>query len=398
MHAVTWQGKGNVEVREVPLPRIDQPTDAIVKVTSAAICGSDLHLYGPMAPFMRCGEILGHESMGIVEEIGSEVTQLQPGDRVVIPFNISCGDCWMCRRGLQSQCETTQVREQGTGAALFGYSQMYGAVPGGQADFVRVPHANYGPVKVPAEGPDERYLYLSDILPTAWQAARYAGVEEGSSVVVLGLGPVGQLAARSARLQGAEQVIGVERVGERIRVAASFGATVVDLNATSNVAEAVFDLTQGRGADAAIDAVGMEAHGNPISAGIVGLASSLPGPVGRFASSQVGIDRLAALHTAIEVVRRGGTVSLSGVYGGAIDPMPMLRMFDKQLTIKMGQANVRRWTDELLQLVDQHPAELDLEGLASHRLPLTDAPRAYRMFRDKTDNCLKVVLKPGATS
>ena len=395
MKALTWQGIEDVEVRNVPDPRIEQPTDAIIRVTSTAICGSDLHLYKVLAPYLTRGDILGHEFMGIVEQVGPQVANLQPGDRVVVPFNISCGHCWMCDRGLFAQCETTQNVEQGKGASLFGYTSMYGAVPGGQAELVRVPHADFGPVKVPTEGhPDERYLYLSDILPTAWQGVDYAQVPEGGSLVVVGLGPVGQLAVRAARHRGVQHVIGLDLVPERLALAQAHGATVVDLTHTKKPVEAIKDLTDGRGADSVLEAVGMEAHGNPVAAKIIAGASRLPGPLSRAAIENVGIDRLAALHLSLDLARRGGTVSISGVYGGMADPMPMMTMFDKGLTLRMGQCHVKRWTPELFDIVNADEDVLGVESLATHRLPLDEAPEAYKMFQTKSDGCLKVVLKP----
>ncbi|WP_068263630.1 zinc-dependent alcohol dehydrogenase [Janibacter limosus] len=394
MKAVTWQSPETLEVVDVPDPRIEEPTDAIVRVTSTAICGSDLHLYGVLAPYLQPGDVLGHEAMGIVEEVGSETGDLAVGDRVVVPFNIACGHCWMCRRGLQSQCETTQVREQAKGAALFGYSSLYGSVPGGQAEYLRVPQAQYGPVRVPQTGPDDRYLYLSDVLPTAWQAARYADVGGGDTVVVMGLGPVGQMAARSALQQGAERVIGVDLVDERLAMAAAHGMETVDARTVDDLASTVAEMTDGRGADRVIDAVGMEAHGNPVLERVIGATTRMPKPLARKAMETVGIDRLKVLHQCFDVVRRGGTVSLSGVYGGMADPMPMLTMFDKQVTVRMGQANVRRWTDELLEMVSRDEDVFDVEGLATHRVPLADAPEAYRTFRNKEDGCIKVVLTP----
>ncbi len=395
MKALTWHGIEDVRITEVPDPQIQEPTDAIVRVTSTAICGSDLHLYKVLAPFLSPGDVLGHEFMGIVEEVGSGVGNLAPGDRVVVPFTISCGHCWMCQRGLFAACETTQVREQDMGAALFGFTKLYGQVPGGQAELVRVPHADFGPVKLPHDGhPDERYLYLSDILPTAWQGVDYADVPEGGSLVVVGLGPVGQLAVRSAKLRGIEQVIALDLVGDRLRKAEAAGATTIDISKTKDLKKAVLDLTDGRGADGVMDAVGMEAHGNPVAEGVIGLTSKLPKPVARAAFENVGIDRLAALHTSIDLVRRGGTVSISGVYGGAADPMPMMTMFDKGITVRMGQCHVKRWTDELFEIANRPDDELGLETLATHRLPLEAAPEAYKTFQTKQDECLKVVLKP----
>ena len=396
MKALTWQGTDHVEVIDVPDPRIQASTDALVRVTSTAICGSDLHLYHVLGPYLDRGDVLGHEFMGIVEEVGPEAGDLRVGDRVVVPFNISCGHCWMCSRGLQSQCETTQVTEQGKGASLFGYTRLYGSVPGGQAEFVRVPQAQYGPIRLPHEGADERYLYLSDILPTAWQAVHFADVDPDDTVAVFGLGPIGQLATRIARHVGAERVIGVDLVDERLAAARAHGVETIDLRETPDAAEAIRELTHGRGADGVVDAVGMEAHGGPINtaAGFaVAATGKLPGPIARRATEAFGIDRLAALHAALLSARRGGTVSISGVYGGAADPLPMMDNFDRQLTIRMGQANVRRWTDELLALlVESDP--FDVDTLATHRLPLADAARAYEMFQNKKDGCLKVVLTP----
>ncbi|MGV8846982.1 zinc-dependent alcohol dehydrogenase [Tessaracoccus sp.] len=392
MKALTWHGLGDVRIEEVPDPRIQEPTDAIVRVTSTAICGSDLHLYGVLAPYLSAGDIIGHEFMGIVEEVGAGVTNLTVGDRVVVPFNISCGTCWMCQRGLFAQCETTQVREYDKGASLFGYTSLYGQIPGGQAELVRVPHADFGPIKVPEGLPDERFLFLSDILPTAWQGVVFADVEPGSTIAILGLGPVGQLAVRCAQEQGAGRVIGVDLVPERLDRARRLGADVLDLN-DGDVAAALKEMTAGRGPDSVVDAVGMEAHGNPVAAKIIAMASRLPKPLAQPAIEKAGIDRLDALHTAIDAVRRGGTVSLSGVYGGAIDPMPLMTMFDKGITMRMGQCHVKRWTADLLdRLVDSDPFGVD--DLTTHHLPLEKAPEAYRMFQEKSDGCIKVVLNP----
>ncbi|MFD4668485.1 alcohol dehydrogenase catalytic domain-containing protein [Lentzea sp. NPDC058450] len=334
MKAVTWHGKRDVRVEEVPDPRILQPTDAVVRVTSTGVCGSDLHLYEVLGPFMTEGDVLGHEPMGVVEEVGAEVTRLKPGDRVVVPFNISCGSCFMCDRGLQSQCETTQVTAQGKGAALLGYTKLYGQVPGGQAEYLRVPRAQYGPVKVPDGPPDDRFVYLSDVLPTAWQAVEYAEIPPGGSVAVFGLGPVGQMAARVAR----------------------HGATAVRF-----------------------------AHN---------LVSALPRQAGALLTEKAGIDRLSVLYAAIDSVRRGGTISLSGVYGGMIDPIPMMELFDKQIRLHMGQANVRRWVDDILPLLSGTDDPLGVDDFATHRLPLDEAPRAYEMFQKKLYGAQKVLLLP----
>jgi len=394
MKAVAWHGKRDVRVDTVPDPAIESTTDAIVRVTSTAICGSDLHLYEVMGPFMGEGDILGHEAMGIVEEVGPEVTHIAPGDRVVIPFNISCGDCWMCGQGLQSQCETTQVREHGSGAALFGYTKLYGEVPGGQAQYVRVPQAHYGPIKVPEGPPDERFLFLSDVLPTAWQAVEYASIPDGGSVVVLGLGPIGDMSCRIALQRGAGRVIGVDLVPERLARARARGADVLDLESHGDkIAEAVQEMTDGRGPDSVIDAVGMEAHGAPFGKLAQQMTSLLPDAVAARMMQKAGIDRLAALHLAIDLVRRGGTISISGVYGGMTDPLPMLTLFDKQIQVRMGQANVKRWVDDIMPLL-MNGDPLGVDGFASHALPLEQAPEAYEKFQRKEDGMVKVVLKP----
>ncbi len=396
MKAVTWHGKRDVRIDEVPDPRILEPTDAIVKVTATAICGSDLHLYEVLGAYLKTGDILGHEPMGIVQEVGSAVSNISVGDRVVVPFNISCGHCWMCERGLQSQCETTQVRDQHKGAALFGYTSLYGSVPGGQAEYLRVPQAQYGPIKVSQEGPDEKYLFLSDILPTAWQAVRYAAVPDGGTLVVFGLGPVGQFAARIGRHLGF-RVIGVELVPERRAMAERHGIETMDPTGIDDVPAALIELTGGRGPDSVIDAVGMEAHGSTgatvgkMAQAAVGL---LPDAVAQPLIEKMGVDRLTALQNAIGTVRRGGTVSVSGVYGGAADPMPMMDLFDKQIQLRMGQCNVRKWIDDLLPLVEDSADPLGVLDLTTHAVPLDEAPKAYKTFQEKTDGCIKVVLKP----
>ncbi|MDQ1040333.1 threonine dehydrogenase-like Zn-dependent dehydrogenase [Streptomyces sp. V3I8] len=394
MRALTWQGKRDVRVETVPDPRIEKPDDIIVRITTTGLCGSDLHLYELFGPFIDPGDILGHEPMGIVEEVGPEVTALAPGDRVVIPFNVSCRDCHMCDQGLQSQCETTQVRERGSGGSLFGYTKLYGQVPGGQAEFLRVPFGNRLPIKVP-EGPaDDRYVYLSDVLPTAWQAVDYAAIPPGGSVTVLGLGPIGDMAARIARHQGAGLVIGVDLVKERLTRASAQGVTCFDarMNGKDLVA-AVRDLTDGRGTDAVIDAVGMEAHGAPFAKAAQWVTGLLPDAVAQPMMEKAGIDRLGALYTGIELVRRGGTLSISGVYGGAVSPMPLLTMFDKQIQVRMGQANVWRWVDDILPLLtDEDP--LGVDTFKTHAMPLEDAPKAYAMFQAKEDGMVKTLLKP----
>jgi threonine dehydrogenase-like Zn-dependent dehydrogenase len=392
--AVTWQGKREVRVEDVPDPRIEEPTDAIVRITSSGICGSDLHLYEVMGAYIDPGDVLGHEPMGIVEEVGSEVTGIAPGDRVVIPFNISCGHCFMCDHGLQSQCETTQVREYDTGAALFGYTKMYGQVPGGQAEALRVPQAQYGPIKVPEGPPDDRFVYLSDVLPTAWQAVEYANVPEGGSLCVLGLGPIGEMACRVAQQHGVERVIGVDLVPERLARANAHGVETVDVEREDDLAGKLREMTGGRGPDSVIDAVGMEAHGAPIGKLAQTMAGYLPDAVAQKLMEKAGVDRLSVLHAAIEIVRRGGTISLSGVYGGAVDPMPMLQLFDKQVNLRMGQANVRRWIDDILPLVSGDDDPLGVDAFATHRLPLDQAPHAYEIFQKKQDGAFKILLQP----
>lgn len=300
----------------------------------------------------------------------------------------------MCRRGLFAQCETTQVTEHDKGARLFGYTSLYGSVPGGQAELVRVPHADFGPVKLPDNFPDERFLFLSDVLPTAWQGVEFADVGPDDTLAVLGLGPIGQMAVRVARHRGVGRVLAVDLVDERLEYARQWGAEVVDYRQGNDVAAALSELTDGRGPDAVLDAVGMEAHGNPVAGAMIAGAARLPKPVGRQAIDKIGVDRLDALYTAINAVRRGGTVSVSGVYGGAVDPMPLFTMFDKGITVRMGQCHVQRWTDELFDLANQTTDVLGLEDFATHRLPLSEAPDAYEMFRDKRDGCIKVVLHP----
>ena len=394
MKAVAWHGKRDVRVDSVADPAIDEPTDAIVKITSTAICGSDLHLYEVLGAFIDEGDILGHEPMGIVEEVGSEVRNISPGDRVVVPFNISCGSCWMCDRELYSQCETTQVREQDKGAALFGYTKLYGQVPGGQAEFLRVPQAHFGPIKVPDGPPDERFMFLSDVLPTAWQAVEYAAVPEGGTLAVFGLGPIGQMSARIGLQRGAGQVIGVDLVPERIEMARRHGVQVIDRNDVSDVPEAIKEMTGGRGADSVIDAVGMEAHGSPIGKLAQDAAALVPDSLARPMIQKAGVDRLSALNDCFASVRRGGTVSISGVYGGAQNPINMMQLFDKQLQLRMGQANVRAWIDDILPIVIDDSDPLGTEDLVTHKLPLDQAPRGYEIFQKKEDRAIKVVLQP----
>ncbi|ASO20346.1 threonine dehydrogenase-like Zn-dependent dehydrogenase [Actinoalloteichus hoggarensis] len=394
MKAVTWHGRRDVRVETVPDPVLREPDDVIVRVTSTGLCGSDLHLYEVLGPFLEPGDILGHEPMGVVEEVGSGVTAVRPGDRVVVPFNVSCGTCHMCAGGLHSQCETTQVRGAGMGGSLFGYTKLYGQVPGGQAEYLRVPFGNALPIPVPQGPADDRFLFLSDVLPTAWQAVEYADIPDGGSVVVLGLGPIGDMAARIALHRGAGLVIGVDRVPVRLARARGRGVHTIDLrDHDDDLADAVRDLTDGRGPDSVIDAVGMEAHGSPVAGIAQRLVGRLPAPVAQKLMQTAGLDRMHALYQAVDVVRRGGTISLSGVYGGMADPMPMLTLFDKQIRLHMGQANVHRWVEDLLPLLDDDDP-LGVDSFATHHVPLAAAPQAYEMFQKKQDGAVKVLFQP----
>lgn len=394
MRAVTWQGRRTMSVEEVPDPVLQRPDDVIVRITSTGLCGSDLHLYDPLTPFMEPGDVVGHEPMGIVAEVGQAVTALAPGDRVVVPFNVSCGTCWMCTQGLHSQCETTQNTEHGTGASLFGFSSLYGGVPGGQAEYLRVPFGNQLPIKVPADGPDDRYLYLSDVLPTAWQAVEYAGVRADDTLLVVGAGPIGDMCARIALLRGC-RVLVADPIPERVTRVAVFGAEPLPVtDGKEPVVEMVRQLTGGRGADAVIDAVGMEAHGSPLAESVSRAVEMLPVAMAAPVMRKSGVDRLAALHLALDAVRRGGTVSVVGVYGGAMDPMPLMEMFDKQIQLRMGQANVHRWQADILDLLTEREDRLCVESFATHHLPLEAAPQAYHDFREKRDGMVKVVFRP----
>ncbi len=394
MKALTWHGNEDVRVDTVPDPKIEEPTDAIVRITSTAICGSDLHLYSVLGMWIEEGDILGHEPMGIVEEVGTGVEHIAPGDRVVMPFNISCGNCFMCDRKLYAQCETTQVKEYDKGAALFGYTKLYGQVPGGQAEYLRVPQAHFGPIKVPEGPPDERFLYLSDVLPTSWQAVEYASIPEGGSVAVFGLGPIGQMCARIARQRGAERVFGVDLVPERLEMARRHGIEVLDREEYDDVAAAIKELTDGRGPDSVIEAVGMEAHGAPTGEAAQKATGLLPDQVSAPLTEKVGVDRLSALYEAIDTVRRAGTISIIGVYGGQANPLPMMDLFDKGVEIRMGQAHVKRWIDDIMPLLTGDGDPLGVEDLATHELPLEEAPYGYEIFQKKQEGAIKCVLKP----
>jgi threonine dehydrogenase-like Zn-dependent dehydrogenase len=393
MKALAWHGNHDVRVDNVPDPKVEQPTDAIVRITSTAICGSDLHLYEVLGPFIDEGDILGHEPMGIVEDVGSSVEQIKPGDRVVIPFNIVCGHCWMCDRQLFAHCETTQNREWGMGASFFGYTKLYGQVPGGQAEFLRVPQAHFGPIKVPEGPPDDRFLYLSDVLPTSWQAVEYADIPDGGSVAVFGLGPIGQMSSRIAQHKG-HRVIAVDLVPERLEMARQHGIEVVNLKDHDDVAEAIKEMTDGRGPDSVIDAVGMEAHGSPVGKFAHKVVGLLPDRVARTVMQTGGLDRTAALKLCFNTVCRGGTVSLSGVYGGTATPINMLQIFDKGIQIKMGQAHVKRWIDDIMPLLTEDGDPLGVDDFATHKMPLEQAPHGYEIFQKKQDGAIKVVLQP----
>ena len=391
MRALTWQATKQLAVIDAPEPRIEEPTDVVIRITSTAICGSDLHLYDVLGPFLAKGDILGHEPMGIVEEVGSEVTRLTVGDRVVVPFVIACGHCHFCRLGLTTQCETTQNYDHGTGATLYGYTELYGSVPGGQAERLRVPLADFNALKVGTELPDERYLFLSDILPTAWQGVHYANLPERGVLGVIGLGPVGQFAARIGVHLG-HRVVAVDPVPERRTMAERHGVDTFDLS--DDVADWLREATDGRGPDAVIDAVGMEAHGNPATALTQSAVGLMPDPIAKKLMTTVGVDRLAAMMLAFDSVRRGGTVSLSGVYAGVADPVPFMNLFDKQVALRMGQCNVHAWRDQLLPLVEDPADPLGTEDLVTHHAALESAPEMYDLFRDKQDGCVKVVLHP----
>lgn len=391
MRALTWQATNKVSVEDVPDPRIEAPSDVIIRITSSAICGSDLHLLDVLGPFMHRHDVLGHEPMGIVEAVGTDVTTLREGDRVVVPFVIACGECYMCLRGLTSQCESTQSRDQKTGATLYGYTELYGRVPGGQAEYLRVPRADFNAMKIHTDLPDEHYLFLSDILPTAWQGVEYAAVPDGGTLLVVGLGPVGQLASRIGGYRG-YRVIAVDPVAERRAKAEQYGVETLDIG--DDLTERILDLTDGRGPHSVVDAVGMEAHGNPVAAAAQAAAGLLPKGVGKAVARTASVDRLAALMTAIEAVQRGGTVSLSGVYGGAADPLPLMTMFDKGIGLRMGQCNVHRWIPQLWPLVENRADPLGVTDLVTHRVPLEQAPSMYELFKKKENGCLKVVLHP----
>jgi threonine dehydrogenase-like Zn-dependent dehydrogenase len=389
MKAVCWHGAGDMRVDTVPDPKILNPQDAVIKITSTAICGSDLHMYDGYIPTMQSGDIVGHEFMGEVVEVGSEVNRLQVGDRVVVPFPISCGHCFFCQRDLWSLCDNSNtngwIAEKLYGhspAALFGYSHMLGGYAGGQAEYARVPFANVGPIKIPDGLADDQVLFLSDILPTGYMAAENCDIKPGDTVAVWGCGPVGVFAIKSAFLLGAERVIAIDRVPERLKLAQEFGKAEVINYEEIDPGEALKEMTGGRGPDSCIDAVGLEAHGM----GLEGFYDKVKQAV------RLETDRPNVLRQAIVACRKGGTVSLAGVYGGLIDKVPMGAAFNKGLTLKMGQTHVHKYLRPLLERIQQ--GEIDPGFIISHHLPLEEAPHGYDIFKHKKDNCTKVVLKP----
>ncbi len=391
MKAVCWNGREDVRVETVPDPALLNPRDAIVRVTLTAICGSDLHLYGGYVPSMEQGDILGHEFMGEVVEAGAEVTNLKKGDRVVVPFTIACGACFFCRRELFSQCDNSNPNSwmlekligYGT-AGLFGYSHLYGGYAGGQAEYVRVPFADVGALKI-SDGAgalsDEQVLFLSDIFPTGYMAAENCNLQPGDTVAVWGCGPIGQFAMMSARMLGAERIIAIDRIPERLRMAReNAGAITIEYDKASDLVEELKEATGGLGPDACIDAVGMEAHGHSAAAVFDEVKQTL----------RLTMDRPAVLRQAIQACRKGGTVSVPGVYIGLLDKIPFGAAFAKGLTFKMGQTNVQKYMRPLLQRIVNR--EIDPSFVITHRFPLADAPYAYRIFRDKEDECIKCVL------
>jgi len=386
MKALRWHGKHDVSVDEVPDPQLFDDRDAIVRVTTTAICGSDIHLYDGVIPTMEDGDILGHEFMGIVEEI-AKPNGLRKGDRVIIPFQIACGRCSFCQKGLTALCDNTnpngsklQMLYGDTAAGLFGYSHLYGGYPGGQAQYVRVPCADFGAFKVPEDLTDEQVLFLTDIFPTGYMAAENCGIEPGQTVGVWGCGPVGQFAIRSAFLLGAGRVIAIDNVPERMEMARAAGAETI--SDEKELQEKIKEATHGLGPDHVIDCVGMEAHGHTFDA----IYDSVKTTV------KLETDRSHALRSAIQACRKGGTVSIPGVYGGLLDLFPLGAAFSKGLTFKMGQTNVHRYLPKLLKLIQD--GKIDPSFVITHRVALQQAPQAYKTFRDKKDRCVKVVMKP----
>jgi threonine dehydrogenase-like Zn-dependent dehydrogenase len=390
MKALVWHGKEDVRCESVPDPKLQEPTDIIVRITSTAICGSDLHLYDGLMPTMESGDILGHEPMGVVEETGSAITHLKKGDRVVVPFTIACGKCFFCEKTLFSLCDNTnpnhEIAEKAMGhspSGLFGYSHMLGGYAGGQAEFLRVPHADVGPVVIPDEIPDQQALFLSDIFPTGYMAAENANIEPGDTVAIWGCGPVGQFCIQSAWLLGAGRVIAIDDVPERLAMAQTSGkAETIDMS-KENVSERLKEMTKGRGPDSCIDAVGAEAHGsNPVENFVDATKTAV----------KISTDRPAALRQAIMACRKGGSLSIPGVYIGLLDKIPFGALMNKGLTVKTGQTHAQRYLRPLLELIVE--GKIDPSFVITHERPLEDGPELYKTFRDKQDGCIKVVLKP----
>ena len=392
MKALCWMGSGKVEVHTVSDPTLLNPHDAIIKITRTAICGSDLHLFDGFIPTMEEGDILGHEFMGIVEEVGKEVNNLQRGDRVVVPFTIACGKCEFCRKKIWSACDNTNPNAHlmeavygYSGSGLFGYSHMMGGYAGGQAQYVRVPFANVGPLKIESDLPDEKVLFLSDIFPTGFMAAENAHIQENDIVAVWGCGPVGQFAIASAFILGAARVVAIDRLPERLGMARSIGAVTVDYSEEGmSVLTALKDLTGGIGPDSCIDAVGLEAH----SAQLQGMYDKVK------TTLMLGTDRPSVLWQAIQAVRKGGTVSIPGVYGGLLDKVPFGAAFGKGITMKMGQTNMHTYMKPLLGRIEK--GQIDPTYIISHRISLEDAPEMYKVWRDKEQKVTKIVIDPWA--
>ena len=390
MKALQWHGRGDIRYETVPDPSIVDPTDAIIRITSTAICGSDLHLYDGFNPFMEKGDILGHEPMGIVEEVGRDVKRLKKGDRVVVPFTISCGTCWFCQKTLYSLCDVsnrnadlaTKILGQPT-AGLLGYSHLTGGFAGGQAEYLRVPYADVGPLRVDSDLPDEKVLFLSDIFPTGWMAAENCDIEPGDTVAVWGAGPVGQFCMQSAWLLGAGRVIAIDRVPERLEMArTSSRAEIIDIR-SEEVYDRLMDMTDGRGPDRCIDAVGLEAHSTGSLDALYDKAKTM---------LMMETDRVHVLREAIRCCRKGGTISIPGVYLGIADKIPLGPLMNKGLTIKTGQTHVQRYLEPLLRRIES--GEIDPSFVITHTVPLEKGPEMYRTFREKKDGCIKVVLKP----
>ncbi len=390
MKAVCYHGKYDFRVDTVPDPQILNPHDCIIKITSTAICGSDLHMYDGYIPTMQVGDIIGHEFMGEVVEVGSETKRIKVGDRVVVPFTIACGGCWFCQHQYWSCCDNSNpngtITEQLYGAtpsALFGYSHLYGGYAGGQAEYARVPFADVGPMKVPDGIPDERVLFLTDIMPTAWQAAEYCNIQPGDTVAIWGAGPVGQFAVQSAYLLGAERVIVIDEVPERLALAKEWSkaSDTIDFSKT-DVLDALAEMTGGRGPDSCMDSVGMEAHGLTVGNVIDRIKTSV----------YMASDRPNVLRQCIMACRKAGTVSIPGVYGGMLDKIPFGAAFAKGLTFKMGQTHVHKYLRPLLERIQR--GDFTPERLISHRLPLDQAPHGYDIFGSKKENCTKVVMHP----